>query len=126
MPKKPAQTQDKYVLRLPDGMRERIKLAAEQSGRSMNAEIVVRLGQSLDGYFIDLSPEGLIALVKRLEASVEVADHLVFGIRDRLPALETFSSEKGVSRQEAIHLILEDWLASHGYTDPLLPNTSGA
>lgn len=31
---------DKFMLRLPDGMRDRIKAAAEASNRSMNAEIV--------------------------------------------------------------------------------------
>ena len=31
---------DQFVVRLPDGMRERIKRSAEASGRSMNAEIV--------------------------------------------------------------------------------------
>ena len=31
---------DKFMLRLPDGMRERIKRSAEGSRRSMNAEIV--------------------------------------------------------------------------------------
>lgn len=34
---------DRYMLRLPDGMRERIKLAASKNGRSMNAEIVATL-----------------------------------------------------------------------------------
>lgn len=34
---------DKFVLRLPDGMRDRIKLAAEVSGRSMNQEIIQAL-----------------------------------------------------------------------------------
>ena len=44
MTKKPTiQTEDKYVLRLPDGMRDRIKQEAERNGRSMNAEIVQRL-----------------------------------------------------------------------------------
>lgn len=36
----PSDQQDKFVLRLPDGMRDRIKAAAEKSGRSMNAEII--------------------------------------------------------------------------------------
>lgn len=31
---------DQYMLRLPDGMRDRIKASAEANGRSMNAEIV--------------------------------------------------------------------------------------
>ena len=34
---------DKFQLRLPDGMRDRIKAAAEANGRSMNAEIVSTL-----------------------------------------------------------------------------------
>lgn len=34
------QYKDRYMLRLPDGMRERIKSAAAENGRSMNAEIV--------------------------------------------------------------------------------------
>lgn len=34
---------DKFMLRLPDGMRERIKAAADENRRSMNAEIIARL-----------------------------------------------------------------------------------
>lgn len=34
------QDQDKFVVRLPDGMRDRIKAAADANSRSMNAEIV--------------------------------------------------------------------------------------
>lgn len=37
---------DKFMLRLPDGMREKIKAAADEAGRSMNAEIVHRLDAS--------------------------------------------------------------------------------
>jgi hypothetical protein len=40
MKNKVVQPQDKYVLRLPDGLRDRIKAYAESHGRSMNAEIV--------------------------------------------------------------------------------------
>lgn len=34
---------DKFILRLPDGMRDAIKQAAAQEGRSMNAQIVQHL-----------------------------------------------------------------------------------
>ena len=34
---------DQYMLRLPDGMRGRIRAAAEANGRSMNSEIVSTL-----------------------------------------------------------------------------------
>ena len=40
------QTQDKFVVRLPDGMRERVKAAAELNKRSMNAEIVATLEEA--------------------------------------------------------------------------------
>lgn len=39
----PSQNQDKFIVRLPDGMRDRIKAAAEAANRSMNAEIVMTL-----------------------------------------------------------------------------------
>lgn len=44
----PSARQDQFNLRLPEGMRERLRVAAEESGRSMNAEIVSRLEASLD------------------------------------------------------------------------------
>ena len=50
MSKRPAQTDDKYVLRMPDGMRDRLKAEAEANGRSMNAEIVLRLEQSFNAW----------------------------------------------------------------------------
>lgn len=46
MSREPLQPQDKYVLRMPDGMRDRIKAAAEKNNRSMNAEIIANIEQS--------------------------------------------------------------------------------
>lgn len=40
--------QDKFMLRFPDGMRDRIKEAAAENGRSMNAEIIYRLQTTLE------------------------------------------------------------------------------
>lgn len=39
----PSDKQDQFVLRLPKGMRDRIRVAAEANNRSMNAEIVAAL-----------------------------------------------------------------------------------
>ncbi|GHG37775.1 Arc family DNA-binding protein [Paracoccus aerius] len=39
----PSKQLDQFVVRLPDGMRDRIKAAAEANNRSMNAEIVATL-----------------------------------------------------------------------------------
>lgn len=43
-----SKTADKFVVRLPDGLRERISEAAEKNYRSMNGEIVARIHGSLD------------------------------------------------------------------------------
>jgi hypothetical protein len=39
---------DKFVLRMPDGMRDQISQLAKKSHRSMNAEILRRLEKSID------------------------------------------------------------------------------
>jgi predicted HicB family RNase H-like nuclease len=45
---KPAKPEkDKFVLRLPDGMREQIKESAKLNERSMNSEIIYRLRETL-------------------------------------------------------------------------------
>lgn len=42
-PKFPSEKLDQYMVRFPDGLRDRIKAAAEANNRSMNAEIVAAL-----------------------------------------------------------------------------------
>lgn len=44
----PSRKLDQYIVRFPDGMRDRIKDAAAQNGRSMNAEIIHRLQITLE------------------------------------------------------------------------------
>ncbi|MGP9804481.1 Arc family DNA-binding protein [Paracoccus sp. NSM] len=41
----PSEKQDRFIVRLPDGMRDRIKAAADANNRSMNAEIVAALSE---------------------------------------------------------------------------------
>lgn len=43
MTERKPQNLDKFIIRLPDGMRDRIKVAAAQNNRSMNAEVVAAL-----------------------------------------------------------------------------------
>lgn len=52
------QAAEKYIVRFPDGMRDRIAEAAKQNNRSMNAEVVARLQASFDPA---LSADGLAA-----------------------------------------------------------------
>jgi len=42
----PSRTADQFVVRFPDGMRDRIAEAAKTNGRSMNSEIVSRLDET--------------------------------------------------------------------------------
>lgn len=39
----PSRKMDQFIVRLPDGMRDRIKAAADSNNRSMNAEVVATL-----------------------------------------------------------------------------------
>ena len=50
------QPQDKFIARLPDGLRERLKTAASRNKRSMNAELVhaLELHLTTEEYNVDL------------------------------------------------------------------------
>lgn len=45
----PSDTADKVLVRMPDGMREQLKVAAKSNNRTMNAEIVARLQDTFAG-----------------------------------------------------------------------------
>lgn len=47
MAKYPSEEQDRFIVRMPNGMRDELKSLAEKNGRSMNAEIVARLESSV-------------------------------------------------------------------------------
>lgn len=59
MAERTPQDQDKFVLRLPEGMRDRIKAAAEANNRSMNAEIVSVLEELYPAEGETRSPKGI-------------------------------------------------------------------
>src|SRR3954467_10020543 len=64
--RQPGRGSDQFVVRLPDGMREKIAQAAEANGRSMNSEIVHRLSQSFE------NPPKKLSLVKFSEDPVNL------------------------------------------------------
>lgn len=66
------QDQDKFMMRCPDGLRDRIKANAEKAGRSMNAEIIRVLeeafpadglpaGSTLRDWFAGTAMNGIVA-----------------------------------------------------------------
>ncbi|APO74289.1 ribbon-helix-helix domain-containing protein [Rhizobium etli 8C-3] len=66
-PKYPSEVAEKFNVRLPSGMRELIRKAAEESGRSMNVEIIHRLQNSFAQQTISVE---LIDVLKALAGSV--------------------------------------------------------
>lgn len=64
----PSDLADKFMLRMPPGLKDRLAAAAKQSGRSINQEIVSRLELSLDRFS---SLEGIVSDVDDLKKFVE-------------------------------------------------------
>lgn len=56
------QAGDKYLIRFPEGMRDRVAAVAKENGRSMNTEIITRLERS----FSDNAREEAIEEIKGL------------------------------------------------------------
>jgi len=69
--KRPGRGADQFIVRLPDGMRDRIANLSRHKGRSMNTEIVDALEKHLDN---DVSASELWAKVERLESKVQALD----------------------------------------------------
>lgn len=79
---------DKFIVRLPAGMRDRIKDAADTHGRTMNAEVVARL----EATFVDDidAPTGAhLEALAEMESLMRVLLELVVETNERLSHLET-------------------------------------
>lgn len=75
----PSETQERFIVRLPDGMRDKIAAAAKSSNRSMNSEIVARLESTFTSRGmaemlgpIDEGPAGTESFAKSYHLSNEV------------------------------------------------------
>ncbi len=80
--KYPSEAAERFQVRLPEGMRNRIKKAAEENGRSMNAEIVQRLDESFSEPLI-LPPDLMLRIEKLAREHGTLPRSLIIG------ALET-------------------------------------
>ena len=54
--RRPGRGADQFIVRFPEGMRDKIKKAADENGRSMNAEIVKRLQDTLEEDELEVTP----------------------------------------------------------------------
>ena len=81
MQERKPQDQDKFIVRLPEGMREKIRISAEANRRSMNAEIIARLDESFEAELgmvllrlnLFSEPQELYDAALRLEAMADLA-----------------------------------------------------
>lgn len=74
-PPAPSDLADKFMLRLPDGMRDRIAQSAKANNRSMNAEIIARLELTFGG--MPSSPDEIAKAIERIERRIgELSERL--------------------------------------------------
>lgn len=71
--KVPSRGSDQFALRFPDGMRARIRDAAEKNGRSMNSEILARL-----------EPPVSSAATLHAHIAVEIDEYIQLEVKRRL------------------------------------------
>lgn len=81
---------DNFMLRFPDGMRERIKIAAAKNSRSMNSEIVNTLLEEYPEVIID--PKVVFKLGEFLNTISDVNTHE--GKREMLEYYKKIMEEK--------------------------------
>ncbi|ULB09132.1 Arc family DNA-binding protein [Cereibacter azotoformans] len=129
--KYPSELAERFQLRLPDGMRDRIKAAAEAKGRSMNAELVAVLMQNyperphLAGEWVQVSLFMPAELKAHLEAAAgrnrrtlaeEMVERLDNSFSSRSPSGDGFGPDNRsevarVAAQEAANKMI-DWLST--------------
>lgn len=67
-PKYPSDNIDKTMVRFPPGLMDRLKAAAENNHRSMNAEIIARLEASFSAVEKSQDERRMEALIERFES----------------------------------------------------------
>lgn len=72
----PSDLADKFMLRMPDGMRDRLKREAADNNRSLNAEIVARLEKSFEANDLLLRADHVITSQERYMKALEDMNEL--------------------------------------------------
>jgi hypothetical protein len=93
---------DQYLLRMPEGMRDRLKAEAQRNGRSMNAEIALRLGMSLDDNFKGVVLQALFALRDDI-----LDEKLALSLTgEQMEVFRREAEERGLSLEELASLLV--------------------
>ncbi|PRX11223.1 UNVERIFIED_ORG: Arc-like DNA binding dprotein [Martelella mediterranea] len=95
----PSRELDKYVLRMPDGLRDRIKRVAEENGRSMNAEMIARLEGSLELDEVSKVTKEDVEHALAIARGAEANERLLAGLAESSERLEA------VTRRHLLHQV---------------------
>lgn len=91
----PSRDLDKVIVRLPDGVREMLKLQADHNKHSMNAEIVARLLESLEPWV----PGDELVVYREEEHSYPTETYDINGLLGRLERI-TQQVSKAAEREK--------------------------
>lgn len=69
----PSEEKEKFMLRMPEGLREKLASVAQANGRSMNSELITRIEASFD---VRIGLESDIARMLEDFINAKVADRL--------------------------------------------------
>ncbi|WP_241609717.1 Arc family DNA-binding protein [Rosenbergiella australiborealis] len=86
----PSQTQDKFTVRFPEGMRDAIAERAKANGRSMNSEIIQMLQDAFEkekftDYMLDHSMEEIVSSKEGLNVIIDQLKKIAENIDDKKP-----------------------------------------
>lgn len=120
----PSRTAEQFVVRFPDGMRDKIADAAKANSRSMNAEIVARLQSSLESNDSSLAP--VLARLERSLSDAELAYQAMAGMTSLLAKLYLLASDRmpddspmKVHRETPSNMLeILNWCESVGANNP--------
>lgn len=124
----PSRTADQFVVRLPDGMRDKIAEAAKANGRSMNAEIVARLGaaegmsplQALDAIVLMTQDRARMELqIKHLYLELALLSHYFLECLSQFPTNAIKPSSALEKKMEEWHQLAQETFAlAKPHSDP--------
>lgn len=103
---------DQLLIRLPDGMKDRIAEAARASGRSMTAEIVHRLYQSFGEVMVGYYDDPNIETVREMLAVQHHETQRL--VEDYAKAQQAKLDEAMSAQREALEKLVRDQLI-HGF-----------
>ena len=84
---------DQYTVRFPDGLRDRIKAAADANNRSMNAEIVATLEEKYPSPQ-EFDPVRATLIIRELRTSISILKDPERTLKEKIAASNRFDALK--------------------------------